>query len=84
MFGTNKHVVLDFATKIPLNLLSRTPFHVIITTKFVPLNLKGNPPKPPRGATVEVVQPIVPYSMPFMKPLNYPQYMNDFDLNVHV
>jgi len=84
MFGTKKLVALNFAMKITLNLLSITPFHVIITIKFVPLDLEGNHLEPPWSVIIKVVQPIVPYSKPFMKPLNYPRYKNDFDFNVHV
>ncbi len=67
-----------------MNLLLKTPFHSIVTTKFVPPNLRGDPPKPPKGATTKVVQPIIPYHRPFMRPLNYPKYKKDYDPNVHV
>ncbi len=30
------------------------------------------------------VQPIVPYSRPFKRPLNYPDYKKNFDTNAHV
>jgi hypothetical protein len=67
-----------------LNLLLKTPFHSIVTTKFVPSNLRGDPPKPPEDATTKVVQPIIPYHRPFMRPLNYHEYKKDYDPNVHV
>jgi len=67
-----------------LNLLLKTPFHSIVTTKFVPPNLRGDPPKPPEDATKKVVQPIIPYHRPFMRPLNYHEYKKDYDPNVHV
>jgi hypothetical protein len=47
-FGVRKFVVVDLDAEIPLNLLLKTRFHSIVTTKFVPPNLKGDPPKPPQ------------------------------------
>jgi hypothetical protein len=70
--------------KITMNLLSRTPFHIIITTKFVPPNPRKDPPEPPGSAIITVVQPIVPYSKPCRRQLNYLKYKRDFDLDVHV
>jgi hypothetical protein len=40
---------------IPVNLLSRKPFHNVVITKFVPLNPGGDPPKPPKSATIAFV-----------------------------
>jgi hypothetical protein len=41
--------------KIPMNLLSKTPFHSIVTTTFVPPNPRKDPPESPKGATTTVV-----------------------------
>ncbi len=54
-FDTKKPIVVDFDVKIPLNVLSRTPFHNIVTTKFVPPNLGGDPPEPPGGAIITIM-----------------------------
>ncbi len=83
-FGARKFVVVNLDAKIPLNLLLKTPFHSIVTTKFVPPDLRGDPPKPLGGGITKVVQPIVPYHRPFMRPLNYHEYKKDYDPNVHV
>jgi hypothetical protein len=34
-----------------VNLFSKTHIHNVITIKWVPPNLEGNPLEPPRGAT---------------------------------
>ncbi len=83
-FGARKFVVVDLDAEIPLKLLLKTPFHIIVTTKFVPPNLRRDPPKPLGGGTAKVVQPVVPYHRPFMRPLNYHEYKKDYDPNVHV
>jgi hypothetical protein len=70
--------------KITMNLLSKTHFHIIITIKFVPPNPRKDPPEPPRSVITTAVQPIVPYSKPCRRQLNYPKYKKDFDLDVHV
>jgi hypothetical protein len=70
--------------EIPLNLLSRTPFHNIVITKSMPPDLAGDPLQPLGGVIITIVQPVVPYSMPFKKPLNYLEYRKDFDPDVHV
>jgi hypothetical protein len=44
--------------RILVNLLSRTPLHNIITIKYVPPYLRGDPLNPPKGATT-IVQLIV-------------------------
>ncbi len=67
-----------------MNLLSKTPFHYVIITKSIPPNLGGDPLKPLKGITMSSVQLIVPYSRPFRRPLNYPKYKKDYDLDVHV
>jgi hypothetical protein len=38
-----------------VNLLPKTPFNNVVTTKFIPLDLGGDPLKPPRGATITFV-----------------------------
>jgi hypothetical protein len=43
-FGVREHVEVNPNAKILVNVLSRTPFHNIVTTKFVPPNLGGDPP----------------------------------------
>jgi hypothetical protein len=37
-FGAIKQIVIDLEVEIPVNLLSITPFHNIITTKSIPPN----------------------------------------------
>lgn len=53
--GASKFVIVDLDVVIPMNLLSRKPFHNVVNTKFVPLNPGGDLPKPPRGATTTFV-----------------------------
>jgi hypothetical protein len=48
------------------------------------LNPRGDPPKPPRGATVAIVQPIIPNSRLVRRPLNYPKYKKNYDPNAYV
>jgi hypothetical protein len=45
--------------RILVNLLSRTPLHNIITIKYVPLDPRRDPLKPPGGATKTNVQLVV-------------------------
>lgn len=42
-YGAIKPIVVDHDVKIPMNLLLITPFHNVITTKFIPPNPKGDP-----------------------------------------
>jgi hypothetical protein len=67
-----------------VNILSKTPFYCVVVTKSIPPNLGGDPLKPLKGITMSYVQPIVPYSRPFRRPLNYPKYKKDYDPDVHV
>jgi hypothetical protein len=41
-FGAIKPIVVNPNVEMPMNLLSITPFHSIITTKFVPPDLRGD------------------------------------------
>jgi hypothetical protein len=82
--STKKHVAIDSNAEIPLNLLSITPFHIIVTTKFVPPYLGGDPLEPRRGAIVTIMQLVIPYSKPFRRPLNYFEYKNDSNPDAHV
>ncbi len=82
--GAKKSIIIDINAKILLNLILRTPFHDIITTKYVPPDLIGDPPKPSRCVTIVIGQPVVPYFRPFKRPFNYPKYKKDFDSNAHV
>jgi hypothetical protein len=41
--GAKKLVAINFDAKIPMNLLSKTPFHSIVSTKFVPPNSRKEP-----------------------------------------
>ncbi len=50
----------------------------------MPPDLAGDPLQPLGGVIITIVQPVVPYSMPFKKPLNYLEYRKDFDPDVHV
>lgn len=70
--------------KVPMNLLPKTPFHNVITIKSIPLDPIGDPPKPLISAIITSMQPIIPYSRPFRRPLNYPKYKKDFNLDAHV
>jgi hypothetical protein len=79
-----KSIVIKPNSKLPLNLISKTPFHIIVTTKLVPLDIRGNSSKPPRGATITFMQLAIPYSKPFRKLRNYPEYKKDFNPNVQV
>jgi hypothetical protein len=63
--------VVDFNVEVLMNLLPKTPFHNVVTIKFVPPNLGGDPPKPPRGVIVTFGQDVVPYYRPFKRSLNY-------------
>ncbi len=76
--------MVDPDVEVLMNLLPKTPFHSVVITKFVPLDLEGDPPEPPRGATIAFVQHVVPYYRPFRRPLNHPKYKKNFDSNVHV
>ncbi len=67
-------IVVEFNVEVPMKLISKTPFHSIVITKSIPLDLGCDPPKPPRGVTIAYVQPIVPYSRPSRRPLNYFEY----------
>lgn len=60
-----------------MNLLLITPFHNVVTIKYVPLDLGGDLPEPLGGVTTTFVQLVVPYSKPFKRPLNYPKYKKD-------
>lgn len=66
------------------NLISKTPFHIVVITKSVPLDLGGNPPKPLRGATLASIQHVIPYSRPLRRPLSYLKYKKNSDPKVHV
>jgi len=79
--GAKEFVIVDLNVKTLMNLLSKTPFHNIVTTKYVPPDPRGDPPKPPRCFTTTTAQPIIPCSKPFRKPLNYLKYKEDFDPN---
>jgi hypothetical protein len=70
--------------KIPMNLLSITPFHNVVTTKSIPPNPGGDPLEPLGGVIVVVMQHVVPYSKPFKRLLNYLEYKKNFDKNVDV
>lgn len=82
--SARKYVVVDLDAKMLMNFLLKTPFHGVVTIKSIPPNLGKDPLEPWRGATIASVQPIIPYSRPFRKPLNYPEYKKNFKLNVHV
>ncbi len=79
-----KIVAINFDAKIRVNLLSRTHFHSIVTTKFVPPNPGKDLLEPPKGATTTIMQLIIPYSKPFKRPLYYPEYNKDFDVDAHI
>ncbi len=45
------------------------------------------PPRPPRYFGLPMVHPSMPPlspNIPYHQPFNYPSYVKDFDLNVHV
>jgi hypothetical protein len=47
--------------------------HDIITTT-IPPNLGGDFLEPPKNVVITFVQPIIPYSKPSRRPLNYLEY----------
>jgi hypothetical protein len=49
-YSAKKFVAIDLYVAILVKLLSRTFFHNVINTKFVPLDLNRDPPKPLGGA----------------------------------
>ncbi len=57
--------------------------HDIITTT-IPPNLGGDFLEPPKNVAITFVQPIIPYSKPSRRPLNYLEYKKGFDLDAHV
>jgi hypothetical protein len=77
-------VVLDLKVEVPMNLISITPFHNVVTTNSIPLDPKGDLPEPPKGDIITYVQPIIPYSSPFERSLNYLMYKKNSNLNAHV
>ncbi len=64
-FDAWKSIVVDSDVEVLMNLLPKTPFHNVVTIKFVPPDLGGDPPKPPRGVIVKFVQHVIPYYRPF-------------------
>jgi len=83
-FGVKKSVVVDPHVEIQVNLLSITLFHNVVTTKFVPVNPKGDLLELLGGDIVATVQPIIPYSRPFKRPLKYLEYKKVSNLEAHV
>ncbi len=75
---------MEFDVEVLVKLILKTPFHMRVTTKSIPLDLGCDPPEPPRGVTVAYVQHVVPYYRPSRRPLNYLKYKKDFDLDVCV
>jgi methyl coenzyme M reductase subunit C-like uncharacterized protein (methanogenesis marker protein 7) len=67
-FLLKRFVVKELFINVHVFLTIGIPSHNIITIKFVPLNLRGNPSKPIGGATVAFVQPIPHY---YKRPFNY-------------
>jgi hypothetical protein len=53
-------------------------------TKSIPLDLGGDLPKPIRSVVITLMQPIVPYFRPYMRPLNYFEYKKNSDLDACV
>jgi hypothetical protein len=83
-FDARKFVIVDHDVELLVNLLSKTPFHCVVTTKSIRPNLGKAPLKPLIGITMSFVQPIIPYVRPYKRPLNYPEYKKDSNPNVHV
>ncbi len=54
-FSVQKFVVVDLDVEVLVNLLPKTPFHKLVTTKSIPLDPRGDPPKLPRSVTVAFV-----------------------------
>jgi hypothetical protein len=65
--SARKYVVVDPNVKVLVNLISRMPFHSVVTIKSVPPDPRRDPPKPPGGDMVTYVQPVLPYSRPFRR-----------------
>ncbi len=82
--NVRKIIVVEFDVEVLVKLILKTPFHMRVTTKSIPLDLGCDPPEPPRGVTVAYVQHVVPYYRPSRRPLNYLKYKKDFDLDVCV
>ncbi len=82
--SARKYVMVDLDAEMLVNFLLKTPFHDVVTIKSIPQNLGRDPLEPRRGATIAFVQPIIPYSRPFRRPLNYPKYKKNSKLDVHV
>jgi hypothetical protein len=51
-FSAQKSIMVDLNAKVLVNLVSKTPFHSVFTIKSIPLNPRGDPPKPLGGATI--------------------------------
>jgi hypothetical protein len=60
-YNAQKSIVVNLDVDMLMNLLPKTPFHNVIIMTFVPLDPKGDPPKPLRSPTIASIQPIIPF-----------------------
>lgn len=82
--STNKIYNDKMSCRCTCRLATRISSHIIIIITLVPPNLGRNLFKPLGGAKLVFVQPAIPYSRQYKRPLNYLEYKNDSDQNVHV
>ncbi len=55
--NAQKSIMVDLDADVLVNLLPKTPFHNVVTIKFVPPNPRGDPLEPPGGTTIASLQP---------------------------
>lgn len=62
-------------------LTTKISSHIIVIITLIPPNLGRNLFKPSRGVKLMSVQPVIPYSRQYKRPLNYFEYKTKIDLN---
>jgi hypothetical protein len=65
--SAKKSIVVDPNAKVLMNLISKMPFHSVVTIKSIPPDPRKDPPKPAKGDMVTYVQHILPNSRPFRR-----------------
>ncbi len=83
-FVPTRFIVRKCHVDVHIWLTTKISSHIIVIITLVPPNTGRNLFEPPRGAKVMFVQPTIPYSRHFKRPLYYLEYKKDFDLDVHV
>jgi hypothetical protein len=79
-----KFIVVEPHEDVPIQLTIGILSHAIVITTLVPPHLRGNPPKPLRGATIAFVQLVISYFRPYMRPLKYHEYKKGSYMDVHI